>query len=79
MGVGVRILAEYNGQKFKYNDLVDVIMRTAHGVVGKKCEPLKARFKGVVETVRGPEFCVGLWWGVLVAVALNIRDTVSSN
>ena len=31
-------------------------MGTAHGFVGKKCEPLKARFKGVVETVRGPEF-----------------------
>ena len=49
-------LAEFNGQKFKYNDLVDVIVGTAHGVVGKKCEPLKARFKGVVETERGPEF-----------------------
>jgi hypothetical protein len=53
---GLELLAEYNGQKFKYNDLVDVIMGTGHGVVGKKCEPLKARFKGVVETVRGPEF-----------------------
>ena len=49
-------MAEYNGQKFKYDDLVDVIMGTGHGVVGKKSEPLKARFKGVVETVRGPEF-----------------------
>jgi hypothetical protein len=47
---------EYNGQKFKYNDLVDVIMGTGRGVVGKKCEPIKARFKGVVATVRGPEF-----------------------
>ncbi len=58
-GVGVlgsTVLAEYNGQKFKYDDLVDVIMGTGHGVVGKKCEPLKARFKGVVKTVRGPEF-----------------------
>ena len=58
-GVGVlgsNFLAEYNGQKFKYDDLVDVIMGTGHGVVGKKSEPLKARFKGVVETVRGPEF-----------------------
>ena len=50
------LLAEYNGQKFNYNDLVDVIMGTGPGVVGKKCEPMKARFKGVVETVRGPEF-----------------------
>ena len=53
---GAEKLAEYNGQKFKYNDLVDIIMGTGHGVVGKKCEPLKARFKGVVESVRGPEF-----------------------
>jgi hypothetical protein len=58
-GVGclsAEVLAEYNGQKFKHNDIVDVIMGTGHGVVGKKSEPLKARFKGVVETVRGPEF-----------------------
>jgi hypothetical protein len=54
--VWVRDLAEYNGQKVKYNDFVDVIMGTGPGVVGKKCDPLKARFKGVVETVRGPEF-----------------------
>ena len=54
--LGSSFLAEYNGQKFKYDDLVDVIMGTAHGVVGKKSEPLKARFKGVVETERGPEF-----------------------
>ena len=55
-GLGAEVLAEYNGQKFKHNDLVDVIMGTGHGVVGKKCEPLKARFKGVVDTLRGPEF-----------------------
>ena len=55
-GEGAELLVEFNGQKSKYNDLVDVIMGTGHGVVGKKCEPLKARFKGVVETVRGPEF-----------------------
>jgi hypothetical protein len=54
--VGSEFLAEYNGQKFKLNDLVDVIVGTGHGVVGKKCEPLKAKFKGVVETERGPEF-----------------------
>jgi hypothetical protein len=54
--VGAELLVEYNGQKFKYNDLVHVIMGTGHVVVGKKCEPLKARFKGVVETVRGREF-----------------------
>jgi hypothetical protein len=53
---GAELLPEHNGQKFKYNDLVDVIMGTGHGVVGKKCEPLKARFKGVVDTVRGPKF-----------------------
>ncbi len=54
--VSVELLAEYNGQKFNYNDLVDVIMGTGPGVVGKKCEPIKAKFKGVVETVRGTEF-----------------------
>jgi hypothetical protein len=58
-GEGVLVsefLAEYNGQRFKYNDLVDVIVGTGPGVVGKKCDPVKARFKGVVETTRGPEF-----------------------
>ena len=55
-GLGAEVLAEYNGQKFKLNDLVDVIMGTGHGVPGIKTEPLKARFKGVVETVRGLEF-----------------------
>ena len=55
-GGGGELLVEYNGQNFRYNDLVDVIMGTGHGVVGKKCEPLKARFKGEVETDRGIEF-----------------------
>ena len=55
-GLGAEVLAEYNGQKFKLNDLVDVIMGKGHGVPGIKTEPLKARFKGVVETVRGLEF-----------------------
>ena len=55
-GLGAEVLAEYNGQKFKLNDLVDVIMGTGHGVPGIKTDPLKARFKGVVETVRGLEF-----------------------
>ena len=55
-GLGAEVLAEYNGQKFKLNDLVDVIMGTGHGVPGIKTEPLKARFKDVVETVRGLEF-----------------------
>ncbi len=54
--LGAEVLAEYNGQKFKHNDLVDVIMGTGVGVPGLKSEPLKARFKGVVETVRGVEF-----------------------
>ena len=54
--LGIELLAEYNGQKFNHDDLVDVFVGTGHGVVGKKCEPLKARFKGVVQTVRGPEF-----------------------
>ncbi len=50
-GVGIwSFLPEYNGLKLKYNDLVAVIMGTGHGVVGKKCEPIKARFKGVVDT-----------------------------
>jgi hypothetical protein len=46
-GVGclsAEVLAEYNGQKFNHNDIVDVIMGTGHGVVGKKSEPLKARW-----------------------------------
>ena len=55
-GLGAELLAEYNGQKFKLNDLVDVIMGTRHGVPGIKTEPLKARFKGVVDTVRGVEY-----------------------
>jgi hypothetical protein len=55
-GLGAEVLAEFNGQILRHNDLVDVIMGTGHGVVGKKCDPLKARFKGVIETVRGPEF-----------------------
>ena len=55
-GLGAEVLAEYNGQKFKHNDHVDVIMGTGVGVPGLKSEPLKARFKGVVETVRGVEF-----------------------
>ena len=55
-GLGAEFLAKYNGQKFKLNDLVDVIMGTGHGVPGIKTEPLKARFKGVVDTVRGVEF-----------------------
>ena len=57
--MGLELLAEYNGQKFKHDDLVDIFVGTGHGVVGKKCEPLKARFKGVVQTVRGPEFLLG--------------------
>jgi hypothetical protein len=54
--LGDGILAVYNGMKFKMNDLVDVIVGTMHGVRGSKTEPIKARFKGVVETVRGVEF-----------------------
>ena len=45
-GLGAEVLAEYNGQKFKHNDLMDVIMGTGVGVPGLKAEPLKARFKG---------------------------------
>ena len=54
--LGDGVLAVYNGMKFKMNDLVDVIVGTMHGVRGSKAEPIKARFKGVVETVRGVEF-----------------------
>ncbi len=35
-GLGAEMLAEYNGQKFKHNDLVDVIMGTGVGVPGLK-------------------------------------------
>ncbi len=54
--LGRELLAEYKGQKFKHDDLVDVICGTGHGVPEIKSEPIKARFKGVVETVRGKEF-----------------------
>jgi hypothetical protein len=55
-GGGVVLLVEYKVQKFKYNDLADVIVGTGVGVPGKKTEPIKARFKGEVMTVRGLEF-----------------------
>ena len=55
-GLEAELLVEYNVQKFRHNDLVDVIFGTGSGVRGLKAEPLKARFKGVVDTVRGPEF-----------------------
>ena len=54
--LGEELLVEYNGQKFRHNDLVDVIVGTGPGVRGLKAEPLKARFKGVIDSVRGPEF-----------------------
>ena len=50
------VLANYNGMKFRLNDVVDVMVGTRVGVRGNKTEPIKARFKGVVETVRGVEF-----------------------
>ena len=56
--LGDGVLALYNGMKFKYNDLVDVIVGTGLGVRGNKTEPLQGHFKGVVETVRGVEFLV---------------------
>ncbi len=52
-GLGDDVLAIYNGMKFKMNDLVGVIERTKQGVRGSKTEPIKARFKGVVDTARG--------------------------
>ncbi len=55
-GLEAELLVEYNGQKFRHNDLVDVVVGTGSGVRGLEAEPLKARFKGVVEAVRGPEF-----------------------
>jgi hypothetical protein len=79
--LGLELLAEYNGQKFKLDDLVDIFVGTGHGVVGKKCEPLKARFKGVVQSVRGIDlsFCVVLWWVLRVARVRNIRGIVFLN
>jgi hypothetical protein len=58
-GLGAEVLAEYNGQKFKHNDLVDVIMGTGVGVPWLKTEPLKATcFKWLrqplVGSSRGP-------------------------
>jgi hypothetical protein len=55
-GLGDGVLAIYNGMKFRLNDVVDVIVGTSVGVRGNKTEPIKARFKGVAETVRGVEF-----------------------
>ncbi len=55
-GLGEGVLANYNGMKFRLNDEVDVIAGTRVGVRGNKTEPIKARFKGVVQTVRGVEF-----------------------
>ena len=77
--LGHELLAEYKGQKFKHDDLVDVICGTGHGVPGIKSEPIKARFKGVVDIVRGPEFCVDLWWDRLVVLVLLIHDIVCLN
>ncbi len=54
--LGENFLAIYNGMKFRLNDVVDVIVGTMVGVKGNKTEPIKARFKGVVETVRGVKF-----------------------
>jgi hypothetical protein len=56
--LGDGVLSFFNGMKFKYNDLVDVIVGTGLGVRGNKTEPFKGQFKGVVETVRGVEFLV---------------------
>jgi hypothetical protein len=55
-GLGDGVLANYNGMKFRLNDVVDVIVGTRVGVRGNKTEPIKARFKEVVQTVRGVEF-----------------------
>jgi hypothetical protein len=55
-GLGDGVLANYNGMKFRLNDVVDVIVGTRVWVRGNKTKPIKARFKGVVETVRGVEF-----------------------
>ena len=41
------IVAEHNGQVFRFNDLVHVLEGTGPGVPGKKTELLKAWFKGV--------------------------------
>jgi hypothetical protein len=59
------LVVKFNDKIFNitYNDLVDVIMGTGHGIAGKKCEPLKARFKRVVETERGIEFLCRLLVG----------------
>ena len=52
------VLVSYNGMKFRFNDLVDVIVGTVPGVRANKSEPFKGRFKGVVEIERGVEFLV---------------------
>jgi hypothetical protein len=40
------IVAEHNGQVFRFNDLVHVLEGTGHGVPEKKTELVKAWFKG---------------------------------
>jgi hypothetical protein len=44
--LGIELLAEYNGQKFNHDDLVDVFVGTGHGVVGKSVSPLKQDLRG---------------------------------
>jgi hypothetical protein len=56
--VGEGVLSNCKAMKFKFNDLVDVIVGTGLGVRGNKTEPFKGQFKGAVQTVRGMEFLV---------------------
>jgi hypothetical protein len=44
------IVAEHNGQVFRFNDLVHVLEGTGPGVPKKKTELMKAWFKGVDAT-----------------------------
>ena len=54
--MGQRCWQNSTGRNSNITTLLISSWGRGHGVVGKKSDPLKARFKGVVDTVRGPEF-----------------------
>ena len=51
-----KIVAEHNGQIFRFNEVVHVFEGTAPGLRGKKTEFIKAWFKGVDKTKEEERF-----------------------
>jgi hypothetical protein len=51
-----KIVAEHNGQVFRFNEVVHVFEGTAAGLPGKKTEFIKAWFKGVDKTKEEERF-----------------------